>query len=178
MQSCSARDLRPVNWVICVPWLSVKKVIHDLFPRSRPQETLRVSWVDCRRIQRRSTLSTGCSGDLRSCRSSSIVLGMAAKKQEFTEHDMQSLKHFRSLRKLLVSLHGVGASRDKAGNRELFMDQYCVLVLIWLFNPFPRFIGPTSFPIRIAPRAFSAMRSWSSVLAESTSQSPTIRSGW
>jgi len=103
---------------------------------------------------------------------------MAAKKQEFTEHDMQSLKHFRSLRKLLVSLHGVGASRDKAGNRELFMDQYCVLVLIWLFNPFPRFIGPTSFPIRIAPRAFSAMRSWSSVLAESTSQSPTIRSGW
>jgi hypothetical protein len=63
------------------------------------------------------------------------VLGMAAKKQEFTEHDLQGLKHFRSLRKLLVRLHGVGASRDKAGNRELFMDQYCVLVLIWLFNP-------------------------------------------
>ena len=60
---------------------------------------------------------------------------MAAKKQEFTEHDLQGLKHFRSLRKLLVRLHGVGASRDKAGNRELFMDQYCVLVLIWLFNP-------------------------------------------
>jgi len=30
-------------------------------PRSRPQETPRVSWVDCRRIQRRSTSSTGCS---------------------------------------------------------------------------------------------------------------------
>jgi len=72
---------------------------------------------------------------LRSCRSSGIVLGMAAKKQEFTEQDLQGLKHFRSLRKLLVRLHGVGASRDKAGNRELFMDQYCVLVLVWLFNP-------------------------------------------
>ena len=57
---------------------------------------------------------------------------MAAEKQEFTEHDLQGLKHFRSLRKLLVRLHGVGASRDKAGNRELFMDQYCVLLLVWL----------------------------------------------
>jgi len=66
---------------------------------------------------------------------SCIVLGMAAEKQEFTEHDLQGLKHFRSLWKLLVRLHGVGASRDKAGDRELFMDQYCVLVLVWLFNP-------------------------------------------
>jgi len=60
---------------------------------------------------------------------------MAAEKQEFTEHDVQGLKHFRSLWKLLVRLHGVGASRDKAGNREPFMHQYCVLVLVWLFNP-------------------------------------------
>jgi hypothetical protein len=60
---------------------------------------------------------------------------MAAEKQEFTEHDLQGLKHFRSLWKLLVRLHGVGASRDKAGDREPFMDQYCVLVLVWLFNP-------------------------------------------
>ena len=58
-----------------------------------------------------------------------MVLGMAATKQEFTEHDLQGLKHVRALQKLLVSLHGVGALRDKAGNRELFMEQYCVLVL-------------------------------------------------
>jgi len=72
---------------------------------------------------------------LRSWCSSGIVLGMAAEKHEFTEHDLQGLKHFRSLRKLLVRLHGVGVARDRAGNRELFMDQYCVLVLVWLFNP-------------------------------------------
>jgi hypothetical protein len=59
---------------------------------------------------------------------------MAAEKQEFIEHDLQGLKHLRSLRKLLVRLHGVGASRDTAGNRELFMDQSCVLVLVWLFS--------------------------------------------
>jgi hypothetical protein len=29
----------------------------------------------------------------------------------------------------------VGCQRDKAGNRELFMDQYCSLVLLFLFNP-------------------------------------------
>ena len=29
----------------------------------------------------------------------------------------------------------MGCQRDKAGNRELFMDQYCSLVLLFLFNP-------------------------------------------
>ena len=34
-------------------YLSVEKVIPDLFPLGRPQETPRVSWVDHRRIRRR-----------------------------------------------------------------------------------------------------------------------------
>jgi len=63
---------------------------------------------------------------------------MAVENSEFTEHDLQGLKHFRLVRKLLVRLHGSGASRDKAGNRELFVDQYCVLVLVWLLNPLIR----------------------------------------
>jgi len=29
----------------------------------------------------------------------------------------------------------VGCGRDKAGNRQLFMDQYCGLVLLFMFNP-------------------------------------------
>jgi len=29
----------------------------------------------------------------------------------------------------------IGTQRDKAGNRNLFMDQYCTLILVWLFNP-------------------------------------------
>jgi len=51
------------------------------------------------------------------------------------ERDLQGFKHFRSLRKLLLRLHEVGTKRDTAGNRQLHMDQYCVLVLLWLFNP-------------------------------------------
>jgi hypothetical protein len=60
---------------------------------------------------------------------------MAVENSEFTEQDLQGLNHFRLVRRFLVRLHGARASCDKAGNRELFMDQYCVLVLAWLFNP-------------------------------------------
>jgi hypothetical protein len=36
---------------------------------------------------------------------------------------------------LFERLHDVGCQRDKAGNRKLHMDQYCSLVLLFLFNP-------------------------------------------
>jgi hypothetical protein len=36
---------------------------------------------------------------------------------------------------LLAGLHEVGCERDKPGNRELHFDQYCLLVLLYLFNP-------------------------------------------
>jgi IS4 transposase len=36
---------------------------------------------------------------------------------------------------LLDELHEVGCQRDKAGNRKLHYDQYCLLVLLFLFNP-------------------------------------------
>jgi hypothetical protein len=36
---------------------------------------------------------------------------------------------------LLERLRPVGCARDKAGNRELFFDQYCALILLYLFNP-------------------------------------------
>jgi hypothetical protein len=45
------------------------------------------------------------------------------------------LKYFSKLWPLFERLHEVGCGRDKAGNRELFMDQYCALVLLFLFNP-------------------------------------------
>lgn len=60
---------------------------------------------------------------------------MTSGRTAFSEQGLQGLKHFRSLRKLLVRLHEVGTQRDQAGNRQLHMDQYCVLVLLWLFNP-------------------------------------------
>lgn len=55
--------------------------------------------------------------------------------ESLREADVQGLKYFAKLRPLLDGLRDAGCQRDKAGNRELFMDQYCALVLLFLFNP-------------------------------------------
>jgi hypothetical protein len=52
-----------------------------------------------------------------------------------TEDQLQGLKYFKRLSPLLDRLHKVGTDRDRSGNRELFFDQYCKLVLLYLFNP-------------------------------------------
>jgi hypothetical protein len=57
------------------------------------------------------------------------------ERERIREEDVQGLKYFRKLWPLFERLHEVGCHRDKAGNRELFMDQYCALVLLFLFNP-------------------------------------------
>jgi hypothetical protein len=46
-----------------------------------------------------------------------------------------ALKHFKRLLPLFSRLHEVGCERDTAGNRRLFMDDYCALVMLYLFNP-------------------------------------------
>lgn len=51
------------------------------------------------------------------------------------ERDVQGLKYFRKLTPIFERLREVGCQRDKAGNRQLFMDQYCSLVLLFMFNP-------------------------------------------
>lgn len=55
--------------------------------------------------------------------------------EPITEDQLQGLKHFKRLSPLLDRLHEVGTDRDRAGNRRLFFDQYCKLVLLYLFNP-------------------------------------------
>jgi hypothetical protein len=57
------------------------------------------------------------------------------ERSSIREEDVQGLKYFRKLWPLFERLHEVGCRRDKAGNRQLFMDQYCALVLLFLFNP-------------------------------------------
>jgi hypothetical protein len=47
----------------------------------------------------------------------------------------QGLKYLDQLDALLKPLHDVGCKRDKAHNRELHYDQYCMLILLYLFNP-------------------------------------------
>jgi len=61
---------------------------------------------------------------------------MAGKKrQKVTEKDIGGLKYFDKLSPLLARLHDAGCERDKAGNRRLHFDQYCMLNLLFLFNP-------------------------------------------
>lgn len=48
---------------------------------------------------------------------------------------IQGLKYFSALSSLLEGLHDVGTARDKAGNRDLFCDQYVSLLLLYFFNP-------------------------------------------
>ena len=56
-------------------------------------------------------------------------------KDEIKPSDLHRLKDLGAFSKLLESLHGVGTERDRANNRQLHMDQYCLLVAMWLFNP-------------------------------------------
>jgi hypothetical protein len=49
--------------------------------------------------------------------------------------DLQGLKYFDRLLPLLDDLRDVGCRRDSAANRRLHYDQYCLLVLLAMFNP-------------------------------------------
>ena len=63
-----------------------------------------------------------------------------AKREEkpLKSRDIQGLKYVERLLPLLDQLHDVGCQRDRAGNRCLHYDQYCLLVLLFLFNPIVR----------------------------------------
>lgn len=64
---------------------------------------------------------------------------MSASKRErrkkIVESDITGLKYFDQLAPLLERLHHEGCQRDRAGNRQLHYDNYCLLVLLYLFNP-------------------------------------------
>lgn len=59
----------------------------------------------------------------------------AADKPQVQSKDIQGLKYFDMLLPLLERLHGEACERDKAKNRELHFDKYCLLVLLYMFNP-------------------------------------------
>jgi hypothetical protein len=54
---------------------------------------------------------------------------------ELQEEDVRGLHYFDRLAPLLGRLHDVGCQRDSAHQRVLHYDQYCMLVLLFLFNP-------------------------------------------
>jgi len=54
------------------------------------------------------------------------------------EEDLQGFRLLQPLLRLLGSLHRVGCERDRAGNRDLHMDEYLLLLLLAMFNPLCR----------------------------------------
>src|SRR5271165_5686734 len=64
---------------------------------------------------------------------------MVAKRSQpepkIQEKDVRGLKYFDQLAPLLERLHDSGCKRDIAGNRSLHFDQYCMLILLFFFNP-------------------------------------------
>src|SRR5580704_11649167 len=61
---------------------------------------------------------------------------MARKKRRTVEErELQGFRLIDAVAQALKPLHDDGCARDKAGNRTLHYDQYCMLVLLFLFNP-------------------------------------------
>ena len=57
------------------------------------------------------------------------------KRKKLDEREVQGVRQLEKLLPLVERLQGVGCERDKAGTRRLFMHQYCLLVLLYFFNP-------------------------------------------
>jgi hypothetical protein len=74
------------------------------------------------------------------------------ERDRIQEQDITGLKYFDRLAPLLERLRDVGCERDRAGNRELHYDQYCLLVLLYLFNPIVTSLRGIPFPFPNVPR--------------------------
>jgi hypothetical protein len=60
---------------------------------------------------------------------------MAAKRRPVIRpRQVQGMKYLKLLEPFLDRLHGVGTERDRAGNRDLYCDQYICLLLIYFFS--------------------------------------------
>lgn len=64
-----------------------------------------------------------------------LIVFMGKKRKDIEDHELKGFKYFKAVNKMLESLHGAGCQRDKAGNRNLHMDQYASLILLYMFNP-------------------------------------------
>ena len=96
---------------------------------------------------------------------------MAGKKRaKVRDEDVTGLKYFDKLQPLLQRLHKVGCQRDKAGNRKLHMDEYCMLVLLFLFNPVVRSLRAIqqASQLRKVQRKLGCLRASLGSLSEAT----------
>src|SRR5579863_814561 len=57
------------------------------------------------------------------------------ERQPLKDKDIHCLGHLRRVFDLLDGLADIGCERDRAGNRKLFFNTYCKLVLLYIWNP-------------------------------------------
>jgi len=57
------------------------------------------------------------------------------RRQAVRTADLHGFKYFQLLVPFLERLQNAGTARDKAGNRQLFFDQYTSLLLLYFFSP-------------------------------------------
>ena len=57
------------------------------------------------------------------------------RRQNLQASDIEGLEYFDCLVPLLARLRDFGTRRDRAGNRQLFYDQYVCLLLLYFFSP-------------------------------------------
>jgi len=57
------------------------------------------------------------------------------RRRPLQPSDIEGLEYFDTLVPLLARLKDIGTQRDRAGNRQLFYDQYVCLLLLYFFSP-------------------------------------------
>jgi hypothetical protein len=60
---------------------------------------------------------------------------MPSEGSPIDDSEVCGLKYLKRLLPLFSRLHEVGCQRDSASNRTLHFDEYCTLVMLYLFNP-------------------------------------------
>jgi hypothetical protein len=63
---------------------------------------------------------------------------MGTTDGRFDARKLQGFKYFELIDELLERLRPVGTERDRAGNRDLYFDQYATLMILYYFNPTAR----------------------------------------
>jgi len=87
-----------------------------------------------RALQQRK-LQRGTAADRDSTPQANDVTHPTGQGKQIREQDLAGLKYFDKLAPLLQRMHDDSCQRDTAGNRKLHDDQYCLLILLYLFDP-------------------------------------------
>jgi Transposase DDE domain len=102
---------------------------------------------------------------------------MAAKESKVRERDLAGFKYLDRLLPMLERLHDVGCVRDRASNRKLHYDQYCLLVLLTLFNPVVRSLRAVqqASTLRKVQKRLGCLRTSLGALSEATDVFDPVR---